>query len=341
MKLSERKKKILKAVVQENIKRAEPISSSELKEKYMHDISSATIRNELVALEEMGFLSQPHTSSGRVPTPLAFRMYADELVGKVKPTASELNKIKENFNKKIVDMEDFARSTAKIISSATNYASVVNMKVGDDALIETIKIIKISSSQALVVVVTDVGVIKDIIINTAKGKDEQFFDDASKFLTGIFKEKSIATLSTDELITEKVEKFKLLFDMVVQVVSNREDESMQDLAVEGTSNLFEYPEYTSPEKAKQALKLFENKKELYPLIKSQDGLEINIKVGGDENSNFENCSLVSATYKVNGKEVGNACVIGPVRMDYEKAIKVLKGVSESLSQCFDKGEEDD
>lgn len=340
MELSERKKKILKAVVCENIKNAEPVSSQELKDRYMKDISSATIRNELMALEEMGFLSQPHSSSGRVPTATAFKMIAEELVGRVKPTEKEIDRLRKNFDTKLESLGDFAKNTAKVISDATHYATVVKMNVSDDALIENIKIIKISSTKALVVVVTDVGVIKDITINTAKDKDEVFFDDASRFITNIFKDKCLSDLSNESLLKGKIEKFKMLFEMLVQVVTNRDESNDETFAVDGTSNLLEYPEYTSLEKARDTIRLFENKKELYPLIKSSSNLEISIKVGGDENKTLNDCALVSASYRINGKEVGQACVIGPVRMDYERTIKVLKGVSESLSDCFKKEEGD-
>jgi len=341
MELSDRKKKILKAVVCENIKSAEPVSSQDLKDRYIKDVSSATIRNELMALEEMGFLSQPHSSSGRLPTAQAFRLYADELAGRIKPTEKEIEKLRASFDNKMVDMEDFARSTARIISDATHYATVVKMNFGDDAVIDKINVIKISKSRALVVVVTDIGVIKDIIINTESDKDDRFFEDASKFITTVYQGKCLADLKNEDILMDRVDKFKQLFNMVLEVISSKNRDSDEFFAVEGTSNLLNYPEYTSVEKARDTIKLFENKKELYPLIKTADSLEINVKVGGEDNDKLSDCSLVSATYKINGKEVGGAYVIGPVRMDYERTIKVLKGVSESLNDCFNKGGNDE
>ena len=160
MNLSERKKNILKAVINETIKTAEPVSSSDLQRDYLSDVSSATIRNELAALEEMGFLSQPHTSSGRLPTVEGYKKYISELMTEQKLSKTEADKIKEQFSGRIKNVSELLENTAKVISDASNYASIVSLGVTDSAQINNVMLVKLDEKQILSVIVTDIGTIK-------------------------------------------------------------------------------------------------------------------------------------------------------------------------------------
>lgn len=331
--LSERKKKILSAVISENIKRAEPISSKDLQEQYLNDISSATIRNELMALEELGFLSQPHTSSGRVPTTSGFKMYIEELMPSVMLSKKEINNLKQTFKDKARDLEEIVKKAAKAISEATNYTSIVYTGVADAAVIENIKIIKITDTTALVVIITDLGVIKDVVMRVEADTTDQEFKAASKFASEIFAGKTLGSVDEgDYLIKKEMQRYTKIFDMVIEVIEKREKDFQDNLIIEGRNKLFDYPEYSDISKARNTLSVFEDKKALYPLLSSGGDLEIEIKVGGDDD--FKDCSVVTATYKINGKSIGKAGVVGPVRMDYAKVISVLKGVNQAIEESF-------
>ena len=330
--LSDRKKKILRAVISENIKKPQAVSSKDLHEKYFEDVSSATIRNELMALEEMGYLFQPHTSAGRVPTVDGFRKYISELMPEKELTKKEIEDLKSQFNAKISGVEDLAQVVARTLSTVTDYASVVYVNELLPAVIDSVKIVRITDNDAIVLVVTDLGVIKDLTIKIDEDLTDEDLLSAGKFLTQVVGGMEIGELNdvdVEEELTSLAERYKELFSVVIEAITTREQKPI--LKVEGASNLLSQPEYNNPEQARNTLKLFESKEVLAPLIQTGNDVEISIKVGEDEN---QNCSVVSATYKINGKNVGRAGIVGPVRMDYAKAVSVLKEVNTVISEEF-------
>lgn len=328
--LSERKKKILQAVVSEQIEKPQTVSSKDLKEKYFDDLSSATIRNELMALEEMGYLFQPHTSSGRLPTAEGFKKYINELMPEKELTLKEVQKLKSGFDSKINSMEDLAGTVARAISGLTDYASVVYVNGLAPATIESVKLVRISDDDALIIVITDLGVIKDLVVTVDEELSDEDLVSAGKFITQVMAGRVITELDAEELKIEFSllgDKYTKLFMVVLEAIYKRENKPI--IQVEGTSNLLHHPEYNNPEKAQKALKLFEKKDVLVPLLEAGNNLEVSIKVGEDES---EDCSVVSASYKINGKNVGTAGIIGPVRMDYAKAVSVLKEVNSVIAE---------
>lgn len=327
--LSERKKKILEAVINENIKSAEPVSSKELQERFFNSVSSATIRNDLSALEEMGYLFSPHTSSGRLPTVTGFKKYIEELMGEKELTKEETESLKQNFNKKISGVEDLAQTVAKAISDVAGYASVVEIGLVKDATIESVKLVSITENMILVVLVTDLGVIKDLTITLENGISEDDAFVASSLLTTTLAGlslKEVSGLDSLKLIEQTTDKYRELFKLVIDVILERKEKPVKKM--EGAVKLLSEPEYKSAEGAKQAMKIFESTELLTPLAEAGSDLEVSIKVGLAEDNT---CSVVSASYKLNGKNIGRAGVIGPVRMDYAKAVSVLKEVSETIS----------
>lgn len=327
--LSERKKKILQAVISENIKKAEPISSKELQERFFTDVSSATIRNDLSSLEDMGYLFQPHTSAGRLPTALGFKKYIDELMEDKKLSKSELELLKQGLNKKVSGIEDLAQVVAKTISDATSYASVVQMGITSDAEVESVKIVKITDDTCLIILVTDLGVIKDLMITLPWAVSDDDTAAAGRILSDLLcgiKITNIESVRPQLLVRQEIEKYRVMFDLVLEAIATRGEKPV--VKMDGASNLLLQPEYDSLDKARKAMKLFESKELLLPLASTGNDLEISIKVGASEN---EDCSIVTANYKINGKNIGRAGVVGPVRMDYAKAISVLKGVNDTIS----------
>lgn len=342
MNLSERKKKILSAVVDESIRTAEPVSSKEVQEKYMSEFSPATIRNELMALEEMGFLSQPHTSSGRVPTAEGYKMYVDELMQIKKLSKKEAEQIKESFNEKLVNIDDILQKTAKTISDATNYASIVYYGISDFAIVDKILLIPVSSKSTLIVVSTDLGIIKQES-NLVRGTEEELRQ-ASKILTNVFSGKKLEEVkSGSSLLTDELIRYKDIFLAIIQIITERDSNLSKNVVVSGKEKLLNYPEYHDIDKLKKAFSIFDNHQALYPLISGNDNIEISVKVGGDEDLGLTDCSIVSATYKLNGKQIGSTNVVGPVRMDYGKVISILKNVTDLLENSIldNKGEQDE
>lgn len=333
--LSDRKKKILNAIVSENLDHPQEVSSKELHDKYFKDVSSATIRNDLVALEEMGYLFQPHTSAGRVPTAEGFKKYITELMPERKLTKQEVEELKSKFNSKIDGVEELAQVVAESLSSLTDYASVVYVDELIRAVVEDVKVVRLYDRTALVILVTDIGVIKDITITINSGLTDIDLLSASRFITEITKGLEIGELLDKSFINNKIElladDYRELFGTIIEALNNREQKKI--VKVEGASNLLSHDEFKKPEVALQAIKMFETKECLVPLVRTGNDLEISIKVGEDENNN---CSVVSADYKINGKSVGTAGVVGPIRMDYAKAVSVLKQVNSVIAEEFNK-----
>lgn len=330
--LSDRKKKILQAVITENIKSAEPVSSKELQENYFASVSSATIRNELMALEEMGYLTHPHTSSGRVPTANGFKKYIAELMPNEQLSKEEITELESAFNKHINSIEDLATETAKTISKVSNYASIVSLGISPLATINSVKLVKLTDEIVIALVVTDLGVIKDITLSVPPETSEEDCIKASKILTKSLCGKVLAEVKEyqEEIFTDlagNINNYKMLFELFIKALKSREDKNI--VKVGGASNLLTQPEYKSIEKAKRAMTIFENKEMLSPLIQTGNNLEINISVGANED---EDCSVVSAVYKINGKQIGTAGVVGPIRMDYAKAVSVLKEVNNTIER---------
>ncbi|MBQ8468703.1 MAG: heat-inducible transcription repressor HrcA [Clostridia bacterium] len=331
MKLSKRKEKILKAVVESNLSSGEPISSKAIQQEYLPDVSSATIRNELMSLEEMGYLTHLHTSSGRVPTTEGYRKYVQELMPTKKLTKKEVSQIQSNFTDKLVSLNDIMVRSAKTISDACNYASVVYFGAKDTATILQIKIMTISDSTKLVVVATDLGVISEMANLGEVSQTE--LDEAGRIMTEIFAGKPLSSLEDQRYrISKELVKYKQIFETIIDTIAKRDNTK---IAVAGKEKIMDYPEFEDVNKLKNAIKLLDNDEKLLPILKnssSGDGVEISISVGGAN----DDLSIVTATYKIKGDKTFSTGVVGPVRMDYAKAISVLKEVSDTIKDITDK-----
>lgn len=334
MGLTGRKEKILQAIVDGYIQNCQPVSSSEIREKHLPALSSATIRNEMAALEEMGYLTQPHTSSGRIPTAEAYRLYVEKLMPRRKLSRSELKIVKRYFNKKITELDDMLKSTAKVISEITNLTSIAYVQSNEDAVITNIRIVRITDSTALIIIVTNLGVLKDTTVSIGSGVTDEYCDRASKFITDVFGGRKISEINKPKAIVKEVKKeYSQVFDTVLRILKNySHDETFSDIVLEGSAKILEQPEYVNLQKAKAMLEFLDAKEELIPVLQNSDDMDISIKIGKDNElrDGMPECAIVTASYKINGMAVGNASVIGPIRMDYSKVVSVLDYLSKTV-----------
>ncbi len=330
-KLSERKQKILKAVVDEYIKRANPISSGEIKRKYFEDISSATIRSELSTLEDMGYLVQPHTSAGRVPSPIAYKYYVENFLSRQPLMRQDVAAIDASFSSKILEVEEIVRTAAKVISDVTNYTSVIVLNNINDVRIREVKMVALDEHSALVIIITDSGVIKDNLITIDNILDEGFLADAGLLINKIFAGKTVGELKSGANdVDRELSEFRDLFDSVLKILFAYCEDSSRNVYMEGESKMLDYPE-ASLESAKNFLSVLNNKHSVAEIIgESQGDIEFSIKIGRDETGGMDECAIVTAKYMINGKEIGQAGVIGPERMDYGRVMSVLTYVGETM-----------
>ena len=337
MELSDRKKKILQYVVDDYIETAVPVSSKSLTERHLKDISSATVRNELSALEELGYLTQLHTSSGRVPSAEAYKLYVSDLMVKDKLTAKELDYIKKIFLDKADDLEEVIRNTTKVISELTSYTSVGMPNKDGKERIESIKFFRFRKDSALVLIVTEVRLLKDNYITVSESMTDEQLADAEKVLCNMFKGRTFEDIcNMKPEVEDNFLGYKNIFVNVIEALKTYVETSGEDVVIAGEDKIFDHPDYADVGKIKDFLSVVTSKDKVMNLLVGDDrDIKINVKIGSDGYDEIpKECSLVTATYSANGSPLGTYGVIGPVRMDYQKVVAVLENVGRILESII-------
>ena len=337
MKLSDRKKKILQYVVDDYISTAQPVSSKSITEKYMQDISSATVRSELAGLEEMGYLTQLHTSSGRVPSIEAYKLYVSDLMDKSKLSLKELGFIKSSFESHADNLEQVVQSAVKVISDLTDYTSVGYAVHNEKEKIVKIDIFRYKTNQALLLLVTENTLIRDKFIDIPNEMTDNQIAEASRLLSKLLVGKELGeTIKLSDVISDEFESYREIFNNVMSAIEEYILKDKADVVLEGQDKILNHPEYNDAEKVKNFLSVVTSKDRLTDLlVNDNDNIEINIKIGGEDGTNVpDDCSLVTATYSASGVKIGTYGVIGPLRMDYQKVVSVLEGVGKILEDML-------
>lgn len=342
--LSERKKVILHGLVDLYISTGQPVSSSDIQNKYLPDVSSATIRAELNALEALGYIEQPHTSAGRIPLKDAYKFYVDSINGENADkskmiTDQETAMIKEKFLHNLAQIGDISKEAAKIVSDITNYTSFFVEKSTAEVEIEEVKLVRLKQNKAVVLIVTDHGMIADKAIDIKEGVKEEYIETASRVLNKVFANKfisEIVKIDIQEYIDDEIEGFKDVLDDVLGIIKiYMSEHSTENVFVEGALKMLNYPEYNNVEDAKNFLEVISDKSTIHELMVSDDSsIEFSVRIG-KEDSGMDKCAIVTAAYKVGDEVVGQAGVIGPERMDYKKVIGVLDCMKKTLSTVID------
>ncbi len=335
--LSDRKKQILLSAVEEYIQVASPITSSVIQQKIVKDLSTATLRNELNALEAMGYLKQLHTSSGRVPTSKGYRFYVNQMMGDIPLDKNVLEEIHALFNKRTVYLGDMVNEIASVISKATNYPTVVMLKGFDKLIIKNIKIIPLLTEQALILIETNSGIINNTM-EANKSIPQQSYIDASNLLTSTFKDKTVAEMLKDmpshkQKMENEVKEFSTIFDTVLFSLKSLTERLSQNgnITAKGEIKLLSIPEYeNNPEQAKKVISVLSNPDEIKEVFKdstADNGGDVSFKIGKEiPVEDLQGCSIAKADYQVDGESIASIGIIGPQRMDYAKIASALKFV---------------
>lgn len=337
MELSDRKKKILQYVVDDYIETAVPVSSKSLTERHLKDISSATVRNELSALEELGYLTQLHTSSGRVPSAEAYKLYVSDLMVKDKLSAKELDYIKKIFLEKADNLEEVIKNTTKVISELTSYTSVGIQSHDLSEKIVSIKFFRYKPDSALVIIVTEMRLLKDNFIAVPESMTEEQLKDAEKVLDNMCRNKTFGEIC--EMKPEMEDSFmgyKNIFVNVIEALKTYVQTTGDDVVTAGEDKILDHPEYADIGKIKDFLSVVTSKDKVMTLLSADNrDIKINVKIGADGYDEIpKECSLVTATYSANGNKLGTYGVIGPIRMDYQKVVAVLENVGKILESIL-------
>ncbi len=331
MNLSDRKKKILQIVVDEYIETALPVSSKNITENHLSGISSATVRSELAALEELGFLTQLHTSSGRVPSTLAYRLYVSELMQKGELTDREIGTLKQVFTERADGMEGVVKNAVKVISDLTNYTSIGISALDEEDVVEKIRLFRVKPDAALLIVVTGQSYLKDNVINVPSDMSDENLESASRVINRLLSGKKLKDVSKiGEEVENEFAAYREVFDRVIEVLTHYRAHHEHEVVLAGEDKIFRHPEYDNVGNVKNFLSVVSSKERLAELLNVDGDIEISVKIGKDEGDIPEDCSLVTAAYSVGGVKLGTFGVLGPIRMDYQKVITVLENVGKML-----------
>lgn len=343
MELDERKMKILRAIVSNYLETGEPVGSRTISKYTDLNLSSATIRNEMADLEEMGYIIQPHTSAGRIPTDAGYRFYVDRLMEE----KEEVEEVRSSLLERVDRMELLLKQVAKVLAYNTNYATMVTAP-NYNKTIKFIQLSQVDINNLLAVIVVDGNIIKNQMIRVDVGLDNE---DVLKF--NILLNTFLQGASLEDINLEMIQAMKKqagdygsILDHIFQGIVEAIHEAKElEIYTSGATNILKYPELGDINKTSELLETFENKDELNHLLeetvnRDDNGSETGIQVYiGDETpvQNMKDCSLVTATYQMPEGAKGTIGIIGPKRMDYKKVVSTLKNLTVELDEIFKKG----
>ena len=343
--LDERKRKILKAIIQTYLETGEPVGSRTIYKYTDLNLSSATIRNEMSDLEELGYIIQPYTSAGRIPSDLGYRLYVDELM---KEKDKEVAEIKDLMIEKTDKMEKVLKQVVKILASNTNYATMITGPTYHRNKLKFIQLSRVTETQLLAVVVVEGNLVKNHIIELREPMDEE-----TVLKLNLLLNTQLNGLSIEEINLAMISRMKEQAGIHSEVISSVIDAVAQAIAVDdeemeiytsGATNIFKYPELADSSKASELISAFEEKEALAEFVKDtmdnekdSENTGIQVYIGNESPvKTMKDCSVVTATYDLGGGMQGTIGIIGPKRMDYENVMDNLKTLKNQLDNIFKK-----
>ena len=339
--LDTRKQKILRAIIANYLETGEPVGSRTISKYTDLNLSSATIRNEMADLEEMGYIIQPYTSAGRIPSDQGYRFYVNQMMEERKEEEGE----RQALLAKVDKMGNLLQQVAKVLAANTNYATMVTAPQYKDTKLKFIQLSQVDEIQLLAVIVVEGNVIKNKLINV----DEPLNNDEvlklnillNSFLQGL----SLQDINLELMQTMKMQAgmhapiLEHIFIGITDAIAKARE---LEVYTSGTTNILKYPELGNVEKASQLLGVLEEKKALIELIdetrqSNEDGQNIQVYIGEEAPvQDMTDCSIVTATYELEEGVKGTIGIIGPKRMDYEKVVTTLKDLTDELDSIFKK-----
>lgn len=338
MGLDERKKKVLAAIVNDYVFTAEPVGSRTIARKYNLGVSPATIRNEMADLEELGYIEQPHTSAGRIPSNRGYRYYVDCLMEKYCLTPQEREYIQERFAQKMTEIEDLIQRSTNLLSLMTHQTAVILAPSMGRSTFQRIQLLQVEPTKALLVVITNTRVVEHQVLDIHPGITEHDLERVSRVLNSKLKGLALEQLKEDtfdEILSELSFQKKLastVLEALEQLTSDNKDDR---IFLGGTLNILNQPEFKDITKIKSLLSILEEGKVLRDLLEHPGNIGLNIRIGGENNhEGISECSLVTTTYQLDGQLLGTVGLIGPTRMDYAKAVSLVEFVAAALSRAI-------
>ena len=333
MDLDERKFKILQAIIDDYITTAMPVGSRTISRKEGMGLSSATIRNEMSDLEELGYLASPHTSAGRVPSWRAYRLYVDQILRVSALPPSEYSLLRKIFSSRMGQMEDVLSSATQALSAMTDYTSV--MIAPQIRSIARIQLVPLTDTTALMVTVTDEGVHKDSVIPYPAGVTPDHLYAISNLLTERLAGKRVSEYpKVMQELGKEMSGQRELFTRLMDSLQKQMEPDAHSVHVAGAARMLSHPEYSDLKKARSLLSTLETQEKLAKLLLRRSGVEFSVAIGPElSEEGMQDCSLVTVSYRV-GTGVGTMGIIGPTHMHYGRVISVLEAMKNVMNEAL-------
>ena len=337
--LSERKKLILKAIVEAHIEGGEPVGSKYIMQNNLLSCSSATIRNEMAELEQMGYLVQPHTSAGRVPSESGYRFYVDALVEQYARTTHEVIQINQLLKAKMHELDQLLDTASRLASTMTNYTGIAIKPRSNSVTMAKFEIIWLDENNFAMVMISSGGTVKTKKVKTVERVSPKALEQLSAVLN-----RELCALGADmitlpiimRLETEMAENAFLVNPSVKCIYEAMNEIDGGEMKLAGINHLLKYPEYSDTEKLGELLGTLESQEEILDLVSSAKKDDINVFIGSESSVKvMNNSSLVFTPIKKNGHTVGVIGVLGPRRMNYKQVLQTLGDIGESISFMMD------
>ena len=340
--LDERKLKILQTIIKTYLETGEPVGSRTISKYTDLNLSSATIRNEMADLEDLGYIIQPHTSAGRIPSDKGYRLYVDMLMSEKE---QEVIEMREQMLEKADKMDKILKQAAKVLAVNTNYATMVSAPSYNRNKLKFIQLSQVDEHQIIAVIVMEGNIIKNKIVTV-----EQTLNNEIMLKLNMLLNTSLNGLSIEEINLGMIARLKeqagvhseIISDVLDAVAGTIQPEDME-IYTSGATNVFKYPELSDNQSAQEIIQAFEEKQQLHEIVaqtlSKEENHGIQVYIGNEAPvQSMKDCSVVTATYELGEGMQGTIGIIGPKRMDYEHVMKTLKTLMTELDEIFHKEE---
>jgi heat-inducible transcriptional repressor len=337
--LDQRKGAILRTIVSYYVRSGEPVGSKVVAERFPTKVSPATVRNEMAILEDFGFIFQPHTSAGRIPTDAGYRYYVDEWAARPRLPAVDSRRVRRFFGEPRFELEDSLRRTASLLSNLTDLAAMVFAPSLERSIVRHLEVVKLTDERAMLVLVTNTGRVENHIVMLPEGVDEEMLTGVADLLNRIV----VGTPhdSAAQTILDGVARLPLEFREVAARVSNvlQEEAAKQDaerVFLEGTSNIVDEHKFSDLETVRQVIGALEHRRVLLEIVADALAVErVLVRIGTENDiEEMQACSVVTAPYSIEGNMAGTIGIVGPTRMDYRRTIAAVNEVAANLGRML-------
>ena len=339
--LDDRKKVILHTIIKTYLETGEPVGSRTISKYTDLNLSSATIRNEMADLEDLGYIMQPHTSAGRIPSDKGYRWYVDQLM---EEKEQEVTEMREQMLQKADKMDQILKQAAKVLAANTNYATMISAPTYNRNKLKFIQLSQLDNNQIIAVIVMEGNIIKNKIVTVYEALDNQNLLKLNMLLNTTLTGMSVEQINLGMIARLKEqagEHSEVISDVLDAVANTIQVDNDMEIYTSGATNVFKYPELSDSQSAREIINAFEEKQLLQEIVvetlSKEENKGIQVYIGNEAPvQNMKDCSVVTATYELGEGMQGTIGIIGPKRMDYENVMKTLKTLMNELDEIFHK-----